>query len=452
MKKIPKAGITGQQGVNLIERVALDMGSLWHSTGGLEAGLDGFIEFRDPATTEVSSLTLAVQSKATERPFASETETSFTYICAAEDLDYWMQGNQPIVLVVSRPKDNEAYWVAIKDYFADPERRRTRKVIFDKRTDRFDADARNRLLALAVSKDRGTYFAPPPKTETIYSNLLRVARLPAKLYHADLLCSHGGEVRKRLNEAGLRGMDEWAVRRKRIVSVYDLGEGIWKELCDRGTVEEFDPDDWAFSLDADTRSDFVGLLNRSLRAMLSRIDVFFDERLEHYYFASTDDLIQRMVGYRSLARGSKRAVFLGYPKRDGSGEIAYYRHNAFSGRFRQYGGDWFLQIDPTYRFTSDGRRVHPFYESKLKGILAIEKNPAVLGQVAMWADLLSDPEEQSFFTEPAYPHLGFGGLERFESPVGIDEALWLASDESEEAKSAAQQAAESTLFDAMEGF
>jgi uncharacterized protein DUF4365 len=448
VKRIPKSGITGQEGVALIQRIVLKMGCLWHPTGGLEAGIDGFIEFRDPATGNVLNLLLPVQSKATDQPFASESDSALTYICNREDLDYWMHGNKPIVLIISRPRTDEAYWVSLKDYFADPARRQSRKIRFDKVTDRFGVEARDRLLKVAVPTDSGTYFAPLRRPETIFSNLLRVSRLPERLYHADTIASHGGEIRRKLREAGAVELDEWSVRAKRIVSVYDLRRSPWRDLVDLGTVEEFGVEDWARAYDADKRSDFLDLLHHCLRARLRAESVWYDPKMDHFYFGATGNLEPRKRFYRSIARDSNRVVFQAYPKKDGSGEIAYYRHNAFSGRFRHYDGDWYLQIEPTYRFTSDGRHVHPYYESKLKGILAQEKNPAVLGQVVMWADVLSDPVEQpTLFSSPVYPHLGFSGLARFESPVGINDDFWLSSDESEQAKEAADQASDLTLFD-----
>jgi len=54
-KKIHKNDITGGRGVNLIERVVLEMGCLWYPTGGVEAGVDGFIEIRNAVSGEVTN-------------------------------------------------------------------------------------------------------------------------------------------------------------------------------------------------------------------------------------------------------------------------------------------------------------------------------------------------------------------------------------------------------------
>ena len=181
-KKIHCSSVIGQQGVNLIEKVVLEMGYLWYPTGGTEAGIDGSIEIRDPETGEVANSIVQVQSKATANPFQAETESGFDYLCSEKDLDYWMRGNAPVILVVSRPQSEEAYWVSIKDYFADPKRRAARKVRFDKTRDRFDEGCAAALVELAVPRDAGLYFAPPPVTELVYSNLLRVSHFPERLY------------------------------------------------------------------------------------------------------------------------------------------------------------------------------------------------------------------------------------------------------------------------------
>ena len=127
-KKIHTNSIIGEQGINLIQRIVLGMGFMWYPSGGTEAGIDGTIELRDPATGEAFNTIIGVQSKATSGTFTAETTTRFEYLCHARDLDYWLRGNVPVILVVSRPRTNEAYWVSVKDYFKDAAARQSRRV------------------------------------------------------------------------------------------------------------------------------------------------------------------------------------------------------------------------------------------------------------------------------------------------------------------------------------
>src|SRR5438046_2600572 len=131
-KKIHRNDITGERGINLIQRVVLEMGCLWYPTGGVEAGIDGFIEIRDPASGEVTNSIIQVQSKATANSFQAETTTGFDYLCDVRDIDYWLNGNAPVILIVSRPDTGEAYWAPLKERFRDPDVRNARKIHFDK--------------------------------------------------------------------------------------------------------------------------------------------------------------------------------------------------------------------------------------------------------------------------------------------------------------------------------
>ena len=88
---------------------------------------------------------------------------------------------------------------------------------------------------------------------------------------------------------------------------------------------------------------------------------------------------------------------------------------------------------PTYHFTSDGYRTFPFREDQLTGIKRLERNPAVLGQLVMWADYLQDKPD--LFKSP-YTFLQFGELEDFTVQTGLDDKSWLKKEEDEEAKTA----------------
>jgi hypothetical protein len=80
-KVIARNTHVGQQGVNLIERIVLGMGYLWHLTVVFDAGIDGEIEIRDEVTGEVYSARIAVQSKAVHSGFDNETDSGFDFYC-----------------------------------------------------------------------------------------------------------------------------------------------------------------------------------------------------------------------------------------------------------------------------------------------------------------------------------------------------------------------------------
>src|SRR5260370_3824800 len=252
-KRILASGILGQQGINLVESIILKMGFLWHPTGGLEAGTDGFIEIRDPATGEVTNSVLQLQSRATTARFTAETEHTFEYLCDQTDLDYWLSGNVPFILVLSRPASAEADWVSIKDYFKDPSLRRARRIVFDKHANRFTPECSSRLIEIAVPRDAGLYFEPSPAQEKLYSNLLRVEGYSPSLWVASTECRTHSQVFAEAKQLGLQLGSEWFLQSGRLFSFLDLNEPPLNRFCDQGTVEGFESDEWALSDDPERR-------------------------------------------------------------------------------------------------------------------------------------------------------------------------------------------------------
>ncbi len=116
-------------------------------------------------------------------------------------------------------------------------------------------------------------------------------------------------------------------------------------------------------------------------------------------------------------------------------EFPFLRHSAFSGRFRFLGGAWYLEVLPTYRFTTDGICKYRFHEDQLQGIKRLEGNRAVLSQVLLWNDVLC-PEPSLFSSRK--PLLTFGPLLEFQIDRGISDADWGEASDSPAAPAGAE--------------
>ena len=93
MKKIGNSSHIGDSGIALIHQMINKMGFVWHERK-LDAGIDGEIELRNPATGEVANRLILVQSKASDRPFPGENDRSFHYLCTVPGhAAAGMQGN-----------------------------------------------------------------------------------------------------------------------------------------------------------------------------------------------------------------------------------------------------------------------------------------------------------------------------------------------------------------------
>lgn len=232
-KTISGQSVTGQQGINLIERVVLEMGSRWTPSGPNEVGIDGYIELFDPNSRQSLGITVAVQSKVVNA-IAENANLTFDYWCDRDDLEYWLNGNTPVILVVSNLKSQEAYWVSIKDYFKEWTATTPPRVTFVKSRQRFVRDCLRQLTKVGATKS-GLYLAPSRRQEALHTNLLPLQACPPTISIAGTDCRSPRDVWAALRETS-EGVDAgWVLWEKKIVSFHDLAKRPWSSVCDLGT-------------------------------------------------------------------------------------------------------------------------------------------------------------------------------------------------------------------------
>ena len=423
MKKIGRSDIIGQRGMAHIEGVVLSMGYMFYATGGVEAGIDGFIELRDVETGEVGNLLLQLQGKATEKErLPGETDTSFEFPVSEADIAYWTQGTAPVLLVVVHLKTGKAYWKSIKDWFADSERLGARKIVFNKAKDEFAPDAKSAITGVALSARPGASSPSVRIHEELLTNLVDV-RFSPTLYWAPTEFTtdkaFGVALRERRRDAG----SEWIVRSKAVLSFHDLDQEPWDRVCDIGAMEAFDVDEWSESDDEDRQRDFVALLNRAIGEFVRPV-LYHDPDSGVFYFRKPPDRDDLNYAYRSLKNVTTRRVVGRYgQKRTDPSKASYWRHSGFSHHFLRLGGQWFVEISPTYHFTHNGRDLDSWGSERLKKIKEIENNAAVMGQFVMWREFLLT-HGRGDLLKPPYPFLSFAPLDALGLDVGVPDALW----------------------------
>lgn len=434
-KKYKTQSLTGQKGVNLIEKIVLDMGFVWNPTH-FEAGIDGIIEIRDSKTEDATNFIIQVQSKATEHPFTAENELTFEYLCDERDLDYWLKGNCPVILVCSNVVQSKAYWVSIKDYFSDPIKRKNRKIIFSKQKNCFNESAREALFDIGVPESSGYYLSPPPIKEQIYSNLLKLKSFPDKIYEAKTKYRKRKELWNALNQLEDKtGINKsWVLYDEKIYSFNDLSKAPWANFITgkEKAVKSFPTSDWGNTYDINLKNKFVQLLNNSFETYAHHKNILHKviDKIDLYYFRPTLDEkglpATRKISYDRLGRKSGQTVCDRYARKSDPTIISYYRHLAFEIQFLRYDGIWYLEITPTYFFTHDGFKLHLYYESKLKGKKGLDKAEIVFSETLFWADILTRGNDM--FNREILS-LGFPFNSDFE--VGINDALWLEKEDAD---------------------
>jgi hypothetical protein len=402
----------GEGGVALISQRVNEMGYLYHDRR-VDHGIDGEIELVGPGGEALNRVVM-VQSKASNRRHAFETDDGFQWTADPADLDYWLSGNAPVIVVLSRPKGKEAWWFDVRTEFGNPRRRAERTVTVNKHTQAFDASAAAEIFRLGTPRDSGLFLASPPKKERLTSNLLPIESWPDTLSIAPATVHTYKDAWEMLKTAKGRCDDGWILHDGLLISFGDLRIDPLRKLCDGG-IERLDSSEWAFSDDEDTTHRFADLLRRTLVADRSR-DLQWHQARDHLHFRSTYNLRPRKEGRGEGRRG--RTVFGPHFSKTDDERVTYYHHAALKPRFRRIGDAWYCQLVVDYCFTRDGRTEVSFADGLLAGIKRLDRHPAVLGWTLMWERYL----QGDLLTSDTM--LTFGSLLAFEVDRGIDDNWW----------------------------
>jgi hypothetical protein len=412
-KKIDVSSHRGDAGVALIHLRTSQMGFVWHDRS-IDAGVDGSIEIRNPATQAMTNRHLFVQSKASARNFPGENDRSFHYNCDPRDVDYWMKAEVPVVLICSHPDSEEAWWAHVQGWFSDPVRRASGRIDFDKATQRFDATAASRLLSLADPHADAHIVTADERPETLLSNLLPVS-VPQVIFSSPTSATAPGDVYRLMREdpAGEVRLD-WTLHGGRLLTFVDPRATTLRSAVS-GSSDSLDLNDWL--TDATSQRNFVRLLNRALMQDVAE-DCTYHSGRDVLFFTATADLRNRkIIG----GTGQGRLVFHAKPTKS-TGKVSYYKHAALRWQFLRIDDQWLCALTPDAHFTRDGKRDSHFIADLLSGLKRLDRNPAVLGHVRMWASYLRG--EETLLDQDRKRLLDFGNLLTFHSDLGIDDADW----------------------------
>ncbi|MGO9901253.1 MAG: DUF4365 domain-containing protein [Solirubrobacteraceae bacterium] len=380
-RKATRQTVTGVQGIAMIERAVGEMEHFWREAqGATDFGIDGDIELRDPGTGYVRNFRIGVQSRATTRRWAGETDDGFFYTPTQDEIDYWLGANQPVLLICSRPPTNEIYWRSMQEWARDPDRRATRRVYFDKRHDSFDVEARDQLFNLRASaSDHVEPPTPARVPERVKSNLMPIRWAHKRLYSAEV---PGGDPRTLFEPAHEQKIYDFSIvlRDGYVWSLTPIADDFVSAIG-AGCVIEGPLEPWLDSTEPSDLNLVRDLVRRSVVDQNRRWITWHGPlRLMYFRRASTE---RKSVTYRWASRRGGRTVVVAQTSKE-DGHFTGYRHDAATIATRRLSGSWFLQLRPTCLFTWDGHQVSGHHDSALAGIKRIETHPAVSQALRMW--------------------------------------------------------------------
>ena len=234
-------------------------------------------------------------------------------------------------------------------------------------------------VAPVIVEESAEAADPDDVRELIFGNLLSVDFVPARVHVLSTSYATPGDLREVHAEA-----EPHVISSKCIWSFADLsrsttvlskaGEGSSHIVATRDLL-----------MDRDQSALLVRLLNTCLRSHLSKLAIKRDEKGRYFFRPNKDGTSKSWQngGDRPREVAAKKVSVL-----DGS---AFWVHHAAYAAFRLLGDRPFLQIEPTYVFTSDGNSL---LDGKTVGKLAIrwngrQQNPAVLRNLLFWCKAIS---------------------------------------------------------------
>ena len=419
-KKITSNQLVGEQGEAAVRLRFLTMGFQFDVRSRLESGIDGIAEVM--INGQPLARMIAVQIKTTESgKYTTEDDRSFNYLLKSEDLAYWRGCNLPIIVILHRRSDDTYYWKEIEGGVGQGERR----FRFDKNSDVLDKLAVDRLAALTIPKTGFGYYIPPlGEGEDAIVNMLPIT-LPQEMFVAStpytskqaIAILFDGEEPPRF---------DWVIKGGSYWSFHDPRTSICRNIVDLDQVDAIETAHLAFHEDKDERYNFSFLLRQMLGHQI-RSDLSWNKERKLYYFKALAENKTRTFFYESTKNKAVSDVVNVVKNKTDQDRVEFVRHHAFVPKFENLYDQWFLIINPTYFFTTNGFITHSYPQALLAGKKRLDKSASLRGQVIMWHRYLTqiDRNANDLFAETSNdPCLMFGEPPNITLSTRVPEDVW----------------------------
>jgi len=146
-----------------------------------------------------------------------------------------------------------------------------------------------------------------------------------------------------------------------------------------------------------------------------------------FYFKAKSQNQSRVLKYQSSKKNTEAEVVNVALSKTDRTRVEFVRHHAFVPRFESFFSEWFLVIEPTYFFTTNGFTPHSYPEALLSGKKRLDNSSALRGQVIMWHRFLASLEPKTvdlFAPASDEPRISFGEPPAINLPTRVPEDVW----------------------------
>src|SRR5262249_47405928 len=138
----------------------------------------------------------------------------------------------------------------------------------------------------------------------------------------------------------------------------------------------------------------VHLLRNALKHQV-RDDLGWSKDQKLLYFKALGADTPRTFHYDSSKKRTDADVVNVSMSKKEKGRVDFVRHHAFIPRFEQLIGQWYLLINPTYYFTTNGFIPHSHPAALLAGKKRMDNSASIRGQVIMWHRFLTRAQHEA---------------------------------------------------------
>jgi len=251
------------------------------------------------------------------------------------------------------------------------------------------------VFRAAVSPDR--------VTEELVGNLFPIEEYP------EFVWSGATNIRRKEEALEILGEDRkyapsFILRAKRLYTFSNLSRGGYtlRPLLLNNEFERERVDSWRDDLNKWRW--FIELMNIVLRRHCQRLDLIFHPEISAFYFPAERGETKLVWQPSRRRRKATRIVTKCSGYQDGTPRNCV--HQAFKMRICTLGGNLYLQVNPCYAFTKDGKMNLIEPEKRARRHIQYEyrkRNPDILYSTFFWIDILSSFQSQIVVKEEGAP-------------------------------------------------
>lgn len=234
---------------------------------------------------------------------------------------------------------------------------------------------------------------PPQVTETVYSTLVGVERMPRYVYGGPCDLRDERAAAQKIRRLEGNEMAPFILHSGMLFAFQNMtaSDNVFADIVAPRSCRRYDARDWW--TDPEYMQRFIMLLNRALNKLTGRLGLYLDKRHHRYFFHPKSPGEEVTIEYQPLNqnKASRKVVWQAKNKRTGQAR-GYWYHRAVALRFLQSRPhDWCLSIRPELHVTMDGVQVLPSEEIGARVTRKKSRmfNYDLLGEINFWRYFLS---------------------------------------------------------------